>query len=1573
MPSPSKRHRPKNLDLDLSREPSSPADPVSILKSRNPTQQSLSNPKAPTARSRTNPPVSRRTVQAPPSPIRAQRADDHHPQPSTFPSDPRSFEAEDANMSNRDNDFVPRDSHDLSLANGQPTRDSLMANMLLSLDQLTLLGQANTTHMTLYDEPREGGYSSSYGPGSAVPDERTWTRTSKAPRPTPSSNYIHNHSYSYSSDLEVGDDAARITRGRRSNSSSNYHRPGPSRMSSMRESTPNSQPSPPRRLPTRGDKGSKSSSSNSMDAGYAQVIGSQRWAQGYAGRSSSFDYGNQRPDITQRPWQADFPESFLNDDYDAAPTPTVPGGPRRIPPPTPVNNTFVPPEPPPEPKTPTLERKRSGRSIKSLTASGRKGADSKFNMHREAIPPLPSFGDLDMESAPSPRVGYEKAKEAPLTAAPPTTSTATPQPKEKPGFFRRVFGSRTASATTNTGLDMQSSPSQFSTYSNDSSDRPGSTPRHVTPQTNREPTPPSREASAHPPNTLQKKPSSFFRRRKKSSAEPNNPPVPSHDDVPPVPTHPLVLPVSLEPNNGVLSAGAAEPSPASSLRKVMSPYLRANGTPAQSPLVGDVESYPTNDTERYQRDFSPDYERSPNATIRPVQDSTPSRARPSYTNADTAMREPPEAPSPSETRNNSFLNLDPPSDTEWDVVVSTKSSKGATTTSGAKAGSVPAAEKGAGEPARQTREKHAADLDTTDGHLAAHDSRDLRDDTFRPIRRRIRAALEITDSEEDGHSPTLALPIEGARSATGPSVISSASGAKPTGGDKSSPAMEGESPKTGPKIFKTTEHMDTTPIDEPHFVVGDPSEDDRQKAQRIFDGNEDFIQKDKAAAWMGAEGPVRQRTLRAYMELYDFSNLSILASLREICGRLVLRGETQQVDRILAAFSTRWADCNPNHGFKSTDAVHTICYSIMLLNTDLHMADIEQKMTRGQFIKNTLATIQQAHEEPSPEAAGGPGATSGNGLMLTVDEAQSSTNKSKPPNRFSFIPPSRTDTDVSDAPATDSCGPLVKTPFDGNMKAWEGQVEIVLKDIYASIRDERLPLFGAETEQYQSGPASQSNLSVMGMLKRTPSVLSKAPSEGQSSMRGRIAENSRTNASRWASKSRSRHRLAANGFSSSRTSFDDNNSMWSPSSSSATWSRQSLGRTHVSMSMDSFGSSWPRGDYQQSIGFANALSQAIIREDVPVGKAASIMSEEVGMAPPLLEDESLELAGPPWVKEGIVTHKHHLDGIERKAKDRQWTEVFAVVQKGTLSLFSFTPNKSLRNKARSARNKGGQNGPIQVGGGNWQENATNLGSFNLRQSLASALPSPGYSRSRPHVWALSLPTGAVHLFQVGTPEIIKEFVTTANYWSARLSTHPLVGGISNIEYGWGEAIVNNPLAAAVNEANGGGIAPERITRPGSSATTGPGRASMQSGRSFRSGSFDYGSGGPGSGGRHKLPSDRIHIAEWAPPTQSMRASNLGEEQQLRTLEAYVKSIEEELQAHNQLRSPMLVAFSPRGHNAAKAMANWERKSAYLLREIVKFRTYVDCLQQADVKKREIYQERDERNKELYGEGGEEEN
>lgn len=580
------------------------------------------------------------------------------------------------------------------------------------------------------------------------------------------------------------------------------------------------------------------------------------------------------------------------------------------------------------------------------------------------------------------------------------------------------------------------------------------------------------------------------------------------------------------------------------------------------------------------------------------------------------------------------------------------------------------------------------------------------------------------------------------------------------------------------------------------------------------------------------------------------------------------------------------------------DVVHTICYSILLLNTDLHLADIESRMTRSQFVKNTLPTVTRvckdalkdgADETLRPQSTqfrrgslpwndkSEPNSPAAENTAFPTDVMDDPLENRRARSRLSVRPPLRSGSEgvLTDSAHSES-NLLVSAPYNGPMKGWEYQVETVLKDFYDSIRKQRLPLHGASSLQVHVQP-STNNLSVSGMLRRTPSVLSKAPSENMS-YRGRSQTDFRSMGKSWNSKARSRPRLyPTSTVASSRTSLDDQ-SVWSPAGSS-TWSRYSYGKTQTSMSMESLGSHFAHADYQQAIGFANALSQAIIREE-----GMTIASEdEFTRVAPLLEDETLELAGAPWAKEGILKHKHHLEALDKKAKDRTWNECFAVIEKGYMRLFSFSMNsKSMRLKNKSRPSAGSV-----VGGGNWMDNAEALDSFLLRQTIASALPPPGYSKSRPHVWALSLPTGAVHLFQVGTPDIVREFVSTANYWSARLSKEPLVGGVSNIEYGWGENVVNTALIRPESNPSTHGHVP---------------RPSMAS--SLRS-SVDHATGTV----KARLPGDKVTLADWSPPVQSMMASNLMEVDQLRALTNYVKNVEEELARHNELRAPMLIAVS----------------------------------------------------------------
>lgn len=55
---------------------------------------------------------------------------------------------------------------------------------------------------------------------------------------------------------------------------------------------------------------------------------------------------------------------------------------------------------------------------------------------------------------------------------------------------------------------------------------------------------------------------------------------------------------------------------------------------------------------------------------------------------------------------------------------------------------------------------------------------------------------------------------------------------------------------------------------------------------------------------------------------------------------------------------------------------------------------------------------------------------------------------------------------------------------------------------------------------------------------------------------------------------------------------------------------------------------------------------------------------------------------------------------------------------------------------------------------------------------------------------------------------------------------------------------------------------------------------------------------------------------------------------------------------------MLFVFMLRSMNVVRVMVNWERKSEYLLYEIVKFRMYVENLEMVMVRRGEIYKERD---------------
>ena len=107
-------------------------------------------------------------------------------------------------------------------------------------------------------------------------------------------------------------------------------------------------------------------------------------------------------------------------------------------------------------------------------------------------------------------------------------------------------------------------------------------------------------------------------------------------------------------------------------------------------------------------------------------------------------------------------------------------------------------------------------------------------------------------------------------------------------------------------------------IDASALRIDTTGDDDRIKeyARDIFNCTESLVSFSDASSWLMSTDEFNSRVRIAYMELFDFMGLDILTAVRRLCARLHLKGESQQLDRILEALGMRWYGCNPENGMK---------------------------------------------------------------------------------------------------------------------------------------------------------------------------------------------------------------------------------------------------------------------------------------------------------------------------------------------------------------------------------------------------------------------------------------------------------------------------------------------------------------------------------------------------------------------------------------------------------------------------------------------------------------------------------
>ncbi|KAJ2143414.1 hypothetical protein IW136_001664 [Coemansia sp. RSA 678] len=762
------------------------------------------------------------------------------------------------------------------------------------------------------------------------------------------------------------------------------------------------------------------------------------------------------------------------------------------------------------------------------------------------------------------------------------------------------------------------------------------------------------------------------------------------------------------------------------------------------------------------------------------------------------------------------------------------------------------------------------------------------------------------------------------------------------------------------------------------------------------------------AEWLGKREIFNALTLRYYITNFDFGGQRIDECLRRLCSHIYLRGESQVIDRLLVALAQRYVECNADTRLLTADVAHAVTYSTLLLNTDLHIADIRSldRMTRSRFVRNTIDTITQfqsaaaGHDEPalaspppqlpeldltkrSIDSAHGRAASLADApLTSTPDEPQMRTSEPSTlrslvgsmaslniapvgttvsrssrdvvrlmggrGKRFSFFESSSTSNangamgpagSVS-ASATPMLGSATQTPSMGissspsSIRAFDrlrrkvstsgthgrsrsgtvsmdeppgsvgratqstgnavrsgasngmpilAELTTILKEVYAGIKSRPLgqPAFARQATLLLERQRQQQQISHDHLFGARTSV---ALAHGKHSLEVDTAHS----------------RLMQTGSHTAYADYDSHSSAGTGRPSSArSMPLHAVQRTRSITSMNMGGRPPQHPDLRPGDSGRRGGSSVL---NFGAGVRASPSSASMGFtASPAYTAYMRSPLENQHIRSGVLVRKHLFERAGKKASHRAWRTCYVSVDRGTVAMYKMD----------------GRHG--HPDGRELTDTSLQLGSVSLRHTMTHMLPSPGYSRSRPHVFALQLPSGGVYLFQTASEIELRDWVAACNYWAARESKAPyMIGGVYNMEYGWDNT---GDFTLRFDERD---AREERGEEPTAAEVAADERRVAEEREASRGAS----------------------ILEWTPPNNPMQRSDLDEAAQLKALMHHIAYLEEELVAHKKVQGSIDERFFPRTQQHHRAFSNWERKAQYILQELIKYQSYADVLQKA---------------------------
>ena len=102
--------------------------------------------------------------------------------------------------------------------------------------------------------------------------------------------------------------------------------------------------------------------------------------------------------------------------------------------------------------------------------------------------------------------------------------------------------------------------------------------------------------------------------------------------------------------------------------------------------------------------------------------------------------------------------------------------------------------------------------------------------------------------------------------------------------------------------------------------------------------------------------------LKYFIHLDNYTDLSLVESMRLLLNKIVLPKESQEIVHILEIFTEHYENCN-NMNYSDSLIFHLTCATLML-NTDLHNINVIKKISLKKFMLNWYKNIDMKRTIP---------------------------------------------------------------------------------------------------------------------------------------------------------------------------------------------------------------------------------------------------------------------------------------------------------------------------------------------------------------------------------------------------------------------------------------------------------------------------------------------------------------------------------------------------------------------------------------------------------------------------------